>query len=195
MESSGQGISRYCDGNSAGRSRTCESQRSVAHKQSRPPSRDGAAARNDKPPVDQTLKVSVNAAGAGTAQPPFNTGEPYHLDIQLVVANVGTSPVFIVSAKLMDDLGRHSLNFTEVCNENEPLQPGARRRMTFPILYHSLFPRTPRHPMTPDALKHDNLFMFRLVRFICQPGPFSSSKLGEAPFSDMRPQRCAIQIS
>jgi predicted HTH transcriptional regulator len=60
-----------------------------------------AAARDAEAPVEENLKVSLKGRGAGTAPPPFSTGEPIHLAIDLTLTNLGTSPVFIVSADLL----------------------------------------------------------------------------------------------
>jgi hypothetical protein len=129
-----------------------------------------AAARDEDLSVDENLKVTLQAGGAATAAPPFNTGEPLHLAIHLTVMNLGTAPVFIVSAKLQDARGRHVLSFSEVCNEKDALPGGARRQETLHILHHRPFPRTPRHPRTPEELREHNVFLFKLLRFICRPG-------------------------
>jgi hypothetical protein len=138
----------------------------------------GKAAPNEKPSADEQLRVTITAAATATALPPYSTGEPIHLDIRLNVANIGTAPVFIVSANLIDARGQHSLGFSDICNETEPLQPGARRKSTYPLLDHSPFPRTPRSPRTPEALKLENLRYFKLLRFICQPGSIFQIETG-----------------
>jgi hypothetical protein len=127
-----------------------------------------AAAREDTPKLEENLKVSLKGHGAGTARPPFSTGEPMHFVLDLTLTNLGASPVFIVSADLRDAPGRHTFPFTDVCNETEPIQPNGRRKGQLNLLYHSPFPRTPRHPRTPEALRQENLWQFRLLRFICQ---------------------------
>src|SRR5262249_47270068 len=119
---------------------------------------------------DEVLKVSLKGHGAATSPPPFNTGEPFHLAIELTLTNLGPSPVFIVSAELRDASGGHRLTFSDVCNETEALQPGSRRKCIFPLLYHQPFPRGPRHPRTPEQLRQENRWQFRLLRFICQEG-------------------------
>jgi hypothetical protein len=119
---------------------------------------------------DEVLKVSLNSYGAGATRPPYGSGEPFHLSIDLTLVNLGTSPVFIVCAQLKDAEGKHLLSFSDVCNENEALQPGARRKGRLNLLYHTPFPRGPRHPRTQDALRQENVFVFRLLRFICQKG-------------------------
>jgi hypothetical protein len=129
----------------------------------------GTAARSENPAADEQLTVTITADATATAPPPVNTGEPFHLDIRLNVANIGTAPVFIVSAKLMDARGRRSLGFSNICNETEPLQPGARRKSTLPLLDHQPFPRRPNSPRTPEQLRHENLFTFKLLRLVCQP--------------------------
>ena len=134
-----------------------------------------------KPQSDEVLKVSLKGHGACTSPPPFNTGEPMHFVIDLTLTNLGTSPVFIVSADLRDAPGAHvthRLTFSDVCNETEPLQPGGRRKGMLPLLYHQPFPRSPRHPRTPEALREENRFQFRLLRFICQKGSIFQVETG-----------------
>jgi pimeloyl-ACP methyl ester carboxylesterase len=123
-----------------------------------------------KPQGDEVLKVSLKGYGTGNAPPPFSTGEPFHFVIELILTNLGPSPVFIVSAALTDTRGNHRLSFSDVCNETEPLLPGQRRKGMLPLLYHQPFPRTPRHPRTQEALRQYNVFQYRLLRFVCQKG-------------------------
>jgi hypothetical protein len=135
-------------------------------------------ATKEKPQFDEVLKVSLKGHGAGTAPPPFSTGEPMHLVIDLTLTNLGTYPIFIVSADLRDAPGRHTFTFTDVCNETEPIQPGGRRKGQLNLLYHHPFPRTPRHPRTPEALRQENLWQFRLLRFVCQDGSIFQVETG-----------------
>jgi len=62
------------------------------------------------------------------------------------------------------------LPFEDVCNETEPLQPGGRRKGVLTLLYHKPFPRGPWYRRTPEALRQQNWFEYRLLRFICQEG-------------------------
>lgn len=129
-----------------------------------------ASAHEEKPPIEEKLKVSLRGHGAGSAAPPFGTGEPMHLAIELTIVNDGHSPVFVVSANLKDVSGTRSISFAEVCNENEPLQPGGRRKATQKLLYHDVFPAGPYAEHRREQLKEVNRFTFTLLRFICQEG-------------------------
>jgi hypothetical protein len=129
-----------------------------------------ASAREETPQVEENLKVSLRGHGTGSSPRPFGTGEPMHLAVELTIVNEGRSPVFIVSAKLVYVLEIHTLSFSDVCSENDPLLPSGRRKGLLPLLYHQPFPRGPRHPRTPEALRQENRFEYRLLRFICQEG-------------------------
>ena len=148
-----------------------------------------------KPQFDEVLKVSLKGHDAGTAPPPFNTGEPLHFIIDLTLTNLGTSPVFIVSAELRDAPGRHRLTFSDVCNENEPLQPGGRRKGMLPLLYHQPFPRTPRHPRTrrryDKRITSNSDFSVSSAR----KGLSFKSRQGVVPRSPTLPQRFATNPS
>jgi hypothetical protein len=137
-----------------------------------------ASAREKTPQIEENLKVRLNGFGAATSPPPYNTGEPLHFVVELVIINAGTSPIFIVSAKLMDANGKHAITFSDVCNETDPLQPGGRRKSTMPLLYHQPFLKTPRHARTTEALREQNHFEFRLLRFICQEGSLFQIETG-----------------
>jgi hypothetical protein len=137
-----------------------------------------ASAREETPQIEENLKVSLTGFGAATAPPPYNTGEPLHFVVELVIINAGTVPVFIVSAKLMDANGKHTITFSDVCNETDPLQPGGRRKARMPLFYHQPFPKTPRHARTPEALREQNHWEFRLLRFICQEGSLFQIETG-----------------
>ncbi len=129
-----------------------------------------ATAHEEKPQFEEKLKVSLKAHGTGSTPPPFGTGEPFHLEIDLTIVNIGRSPVFIVAAALKDPMGTKSLEFKDICNETEPLQPGGRRRGKAKLLYHKPYPETPRHPRTQEQLFDHNSRLFTMMRFICQPG-------------------------
>lgn len=127
-----------------------------------------ASAREEKPQFEENLKVGLRGHGAASSVPPFGSGEPLHLEIDLTIVNEGNAPVFIVAAALKDPTGRRSIGFSDVCSENEPLQPGGRRKETVRLLHHSPFPQQPWHPRTPEQLFHHNAFTYKLLRFICQ---------------------------
>lgn len=131
--------------------------------------RMGAASeREEKPPThEEKLKVALQGHGAASSPPPFGTGEPLHLEIDLTIVNLGNSPVFIVAAALKDPARRRSIGF-DVCNENEPLQPGGRRMSKFKMMHHRPFPEKSWSARTPEQLFQQNLFAFKLLRYICQ---------------------------
>ena len=58
------------------------------------PQDGGNATRQEMtPPFDEKLQVSLHAHGMATTAPPYGSGEPLHLAIDLIVNNVGNSPV------------------------------------------------------------------------------------------------------
>ncbi len=130
----------------------------------------GRADAHDSRKLNEQIKVSLKACGAATAPPPFSTGEPIHLQIDLIITNVGDMPVFIVSASLKDKRLQRSLGFCSVCSETEPLQPGGRRKGALSVLYHQPFSKHARSARTQEALYYENLFCYKLLRFICQEG-------------------------
>jgi hypothetical protein len=141
--------------------------------------RMGAASAHDEPSqIEDKLKVSLTGFGAATSPPPYNTGEPLHFVVELVIINAGIVPVFIVSAMLMDANGKHAITFSDVCNETDALQPGSRRKASMPLFYHQPFAKTPRHARTPEALREQNHWEFRLLRFICQEGSLFQIETG-----------------
>jgi hypothetical protein len=117
---------------------------------------------------EETFKIDIKAVGAATSVPPYGTGEPMHLKIELTVINTGSMPVFIVAAALKDKTGSRSLGFSDVCHETEPLQPGGRRKGMLELLFHTPFPKYPHSARTKEALKQDNIFAYKLLRFVCQ---------------------------
>jgi TIR domain len=126
------------------------------------------AGRDERPQFEEKLKVSLSACMKGSSLPPFGTGEPLHLEIDLTVVNIGRDPVFVVAASLQDRSGRTSLGFSDVCSETEPLQPGGRRKGRYKLLHHKPFPEKPWQPCTDEKLYEQNLFEYRVLRFICQ---------------------------
>lgn len=126
------------------------------------------AGRDERPQFEERLKVSLSACMKGSSLPPFGTGEPLHLEIDLTVINIGRDPVFIVAASLQDHSGSKSLDFSDVCSETEPLQPGGRRKGRFKLLHHKPFPEMAWHPRTVEQLYEQNLLAYRDLRFICQ---------------------------
>ena len=127
-----------------------------------------ASAREGKAPFEEKLKVNLSAYGSASTPPPFSTGEPMHLEIDLTVINEGTTPVFIVSASLRDATTKRYLGFGDVCNEHEGLQPGGRRRGKLKLLHHSPFQLRPNSPRTPEQLFQENTFTYKLLRYVCQ---------------------------
>ena len=127
-----------------------------------------SSVREEKPRFEEELKVSLQGGGAASSLPPFGTGEPMHLKIDLTIVNTGNAPVFIVAANLRDAKRRKSLDFTNVCNEIEPLQPGGRRKSKSKLLHHMPFPENPRSPRTTDQLYKVNCMVYRMLMFICQ---------------------------
>jgi Putative DNA-binding domain len=124
-----------------------------------------AAARIERPHFEENLKASLKGHGAASSVPPFGTGEPMHLAIDLQVVNFGSSPVFITVAQLADPTRRHLLSFTDICDENNPLLPGGRRKSTLTLLHHTPFKR---HTPTQQSLDDDNRMAFKILKFICQ---------------------------
>ena len=51
-------------------------------------------------------------------------------------------------------------------------------RRCLDFLYHEPFPKTPRHARTPEALRGQNHWEFRLLRFICQEGSLFQIETG-----------------
>ena len=127
-----------------------------------------AAAREGKTPFEERLKVNLKAYGSASTPPPFSTGEPMHLEIDLTVVNEGTTPVFVVTASLRDAMTRRHLSFGDVCNEHEGIQPGGRRRGKLKLLHHSPFLLRQNSPRTPEQLFQENAFTYKLLRYVCQ---------------------------
>ncbi len=121
--------------------------------------------------VEEEIKVDVRATAAATAVQHFDPGEPFHLEITLTIINHGSMPIFVVSATLKDERGRHSIRFSGVCNEDNPIQPGARRKSTNKLLYHDFPPNKPPIPRTEfnfDILKTRTRMEYKVLRFVCQ---------------------------
>ena len=114
---------------------------------------------------DDQLKVNIEARLSSRALEPYGSWEPLHLEVELTITNLGTSPVFVVKAQLADKRSQHLLSFAPVCDELNPLQPGARRKAILSLLYHEKFSRRIRNQ---DDLDQENRMAFRILRFICQ---------------------------
>jgi hypothetical protein len=124
----------------------------------------------EKPQFEEKFRVRLRGSKAANSAPPYSTGEPLRFEIDLTIVNIGRSPVFIVAAALKDPTGRNRLDFKSVCDEKEPLQPGGRRMGKLKLLHHKPFPVTPWSPRTQEQLFEHNSFVYKLLRFICQPG-------------------------
>ena len=110
---------------------------------------------------DEVSRSTSKGHGAATSIPPYGTGKPLHLAIELTIVNIGHSPVFIVGAKSKDPSGRKSIDFNGVCNENEPLEPGGRRRATRELLHHDNYLVGPQSDQKREHFRQNNLFAFQ----------------------------------